>query len=180
MFARGWSAGRGAFLLPGTFLAWPEVVVELKEGAALPWVRGRFAVDGYAGAFVGPECTFVVHDCGEAREERAPSGGDAAGLLAVDAFRGFDRGQGVARAMGLVTVLVIEEQRYEGLSHVPFDVAGEHAQEQVHPHPLLQSVLDGLHPQVHAIERAERTHALLQPLVATRFVLRRERWLGSR
>ena len=50
---------------------------------------------------------------------------------------------GAAAALGGVLVVVFEEDGSEGAAHVPLDVVGEHAEEDVGAHPVLAPVVDG-------------------------------------
>ena len=62
-------------------------------------------------------------------------------------------------------VIVVEQQRLELGAHVPFDVVGEHAQEDMRAHPVAGVVVDGTHLEVHGLEAAEGTLDGTQALV---------------
>ena len=55
-------------------------------------------------------------------------------------------------SLGHVGLLVVEQQRFEPLAHVPFDIVGEHAQEDVGAHAGASVVIDRAHFQVHRFE----------------------------
>jgi hypothetical protein len=52
------------------------------------------------------------------------------------------------------------------ISHVPLDVVGEHAQKDVGPHPILQSMVDRADLQIDRFQGAKRPLHLGEPLVA--------------
>ena len=63
-----------------------------------------------------------------------------------------------------------EHQLAPGLAHVPLDVVGEHAQEDVRAHPIGGAVVDRAHLQVDRLERAERALDVGQRLVVAHAV----------
>ena len=60
----------------------------------------------------------------------------------------------IARGLGLL-VGVGKHQFAPGLAHVPLDVVGEHAQEDMRAHPIGQTVVDRAHLQIDGLERTE-------------------------
>src|ERR1700736_3256806 len=86
----------------------------------------------------------------------AAMGGEFAGALAQPARRGLggsdDRGALAGRGSGIV---VVEEDGFEALAHVPFDMAGEHAQEDMGAHPRRQPVMDRAEVQVDGLQAAK-------------------------
>ena len=75
------------------------------------------------------------------------------------------RGHGVPGGLrGLV--LIGEQERAPGLEHVPLDVVGQQAEEDVRPHPRLEAVVDRPHLEVHGLERPEGPFHLAEALVA--------------
>src|SRR5215831_7750669 len=60
-----------------------------------------------------------------------------------------------ARASGGDGILVIEQHGFEALAHVPFDVAGEHAQKDVGAHPRRQPVVDRAEVQIDGLQAAK-------------------------
>ena len=70
-----------------------------------------------------------------------------------------------ALSFGSGRVVVVEQERLEGLAHVPLDVVGEHAQEDVRPHPVGAAVVDRPHLQVDRLERPKGALDLRQVLV---------------
>ena len=76
---------------------------------------------------------------------------------------------GVARGLGRL-IGVGEHQLAPGLAHVPFDVVGEHAQEDVRAHPVGLAVVDRAHLQVDRLERAKRPLDVGQRLVVAHAV----------
>ena len=83
-------------------------------------------------------------------------GGEFAGALAQCRRRGLagsdDRGALAGRGNGIV---VVEEDGFEALAHVPFDMAGEHAQEDMSTHPRRQPVMDRAEAQVDGLQAAK-------------------------
>ena len=49
-----------------------------------------------------------------------------------------------------------KEQRRERAAHVPLDVVGEHAEEDVGPDPAFEAVVDRAHLEIHGLVAAER------------------------
>ena len=81
------------------------------------------------------------------------------------ALGGLGRGDGVAGAPGVGQGLVVEQQRRSGAAQVPFQVAGEQAEEQMRADPALLAVADGAHPDVEPFEGAEPAFDVGQSLV---------------
>ena len=52
-------------------------------------------------------------------------------------------------------ILVIEQQRSQGLPQMPMDVIGQQAQEQMSPYPRLHPMTDGTDVQVDGLQRTE-------------------------
>ena len=71
----------------------------------------------------------------------------------------------IALRLGLV-ILVTEQERPPGLEHVPLHIVSEHAEEDVGPDPVLETVSDGPHLEIQGLERAKRTFDLDESLVA--------------
>src|SRR5215471_5765631 len=88
--------------------------------------------------------------------DRAAIGGDFAGTLAQRGqrrlSRGDDRG---ALAGGGSGIVVIEQHRFEALTHVPFDMAGKHAQEDLGAHPRRQPMVDRAQVQIDGLQAAK-------------------------
>ena len=68
-------------------------------------------------------------------------------------------------AFGTLGTLVVEQHRLEFLAHVPFDVVGQHAKEDVGPNPGFAAVVDGPDLQIHGLETAEGAFHTTEPLV---------------
>ena len=98
----------------------------------------------------------VAHDGTEALEQ----GGKAMCLSAVvkemsvcfalRALGALSWCDGVASRFGLL-VLIGEQQRAPGLEHVPLDVIGEHAQEDMRPDSRFEPVINGTHLEVETL-----------------------------
>ena len=80
------------------------------------------------------------------------------------------RRDGVTRRLG-VLVFVTEQQGPPRLEHVPQDVVGEHAHEDVGPDPMLKPVVDGPDLEVDGLERAKRALDLGESLIAAHGLL---------
>src|SRR5262249_12745335 len=52
-------------------------------------------------------------------------------------------------------ILVIEQDRFEAFAHVPFDLAGEHAQEDMGAHPRREPVVDRTKVKVGGLQAAK-------------------------
>ena len=59
-------------------------------------------------------------------------------------------------------VFVGEQERTPGLQHVPLDVVGEQAQENVGANAALQVVVDGTHFKIQGLERTKGPFHLAQ------------------
>ncbi len=99
--------------------------------------------------------------------ERGALVGPVAGALALcrrGSFQGCDDGRPLGFGAGLV-VLGLED-RLEAFAQVPFDVIGQHAQEEMGSDPGRQPAVDRPDLQVDAFERAKGALDLGQGLVA--------------
>ena len=56
---------------------------------------------------------------------------------------------------GPEAIVVVEEKRSQQLSHVPFDVVGQHAKQDVSADAIRQPVVNGPHMQVDGLETAK-------------------------
>jgi len=61
--------------------------------------------------------------------------------------------------------LTIEQQWLPGFAQVPFDVVGQHAEEDVGTHPIRQMMVDGPDLQVHALQAPKGPFHLGQAVV---------------
>jgi hypothetical protein len=68
-----------------------------------------------------------------------------------------DTHHAAAQGFGLLFISVIEQHRRQALTHVPFQVVGQHAKKNMRPHPILQSVVDRPDIQIDGLDAAERT-----------------------
>ena len=93
-----------------------------------------------------------------------PSSSVRRATLASASLDAFGRCHRIARGLGQL-VGVGEHQLTPGLAHVPLDVVGEHAQEDVRAHAIGRAVMDGAHLQIDGFERAEGTLDAGQRLV---------------
>ena len=150
---------------------------EEAQGFGLAGRGDRFAPDARMQPRVVAKQDVGPRQGGEFLEERRPGDGRvvvgrrSTGALSLRAFAGLRGPDGGAGAADFLDVLVVEEHGREGLAHVPLDVLGEQAQEEMSAHPPVEPVVDGPHEQVVALERAERPLGLLQLLVAPHGVL---------
>ncbi|EXI77322.1 MAG: hypothetical protein AW12_03119 [Candidatus Accumulibacter sp. BA-94] len=75
-----------------------------------------------------------------------------------------DRGRFLGRRR--VDELILEEHRFQTAAHMPFNVIGEHAQEDLRPHPLGAVVEDGSPLQIDHLDRTEGALDLRQAFVS--------------
>src|ERR1700736_3400806 len=152
---REFPAGGGAYWLqPG------RVDIEQVEGLGLG--RGWGGYQGKAVSIIERRGHLVEGAGGKVTQQAleamdwAAMGGEFAGALAQRARRGLggsdDRGALAGRGSGIV---VVEEDGFEALAHVPFDMAGEHAQEDMGAHPRRQPVMDRAEVQVDGLQAAK-------------------------
>src|ERR1700730_1868259 len=152
---REFPAGGGAYWLqPG------RVDIEQVEGLGLG--RGWGGYQGKAVSIIERRGHLVEGAGGKVTQQAleamdwAAMGGEFAGALAQRARRGLggsdDRGALAGRGSGIV---VVEEDGFEALAHVPFDMAGEHAQEDMGAHPRRQPVMDRGEVQVDGLQAAK-------------------------
>ncbi len=108
----------------------------------------------------------VGEQCAEAVDGQAVGRALAAVRLGAGGGRrsGGRDGRGPCAGGGL-RVVVVEEHRGERAAHVPLDVVGEHAQEDVGAHAAGQPVVDGPHLEVDGLEAAKRAFDSAQALV---------------
>src|SRR5271169_4482386 len=108
---------------------------------------GGHCVDG-AGGEIAQQAVEAV--------DRAAISGEFAGALAQRRRRGprggDDRG---AFAGGASRIVVVEQHGFEALAHVPFDMAGEHAQEDMGAHPRRQPMVDRSQVQIDSLQAAK-------------------------
>ena len=101
----------------------------------------------------------------EAVDGQAAGGAFPAGL-GVGRGRGTGGGDGRGSGgLGRGGIVVVEEQRRERAAHVPLDVVGEHAEEDVGPDPAFEAVVDRAHLEIHGLVAAERPLDAAQALV---------------
>ena len=62
-------------------------------------------------------------------------------------------------------VLVGKHQLAPRLAHVPLDIVGEHAQEDVRPHAVFQMMVDGSDMQIDGLHRTKRPLDLCERFV---------------
>src|SRR5713101_9986194 len=109
------------------------------QGKAVSSVEGGGHLVEGAGGEIAQQALEAVN--------RTAIGGEFAGALAQSGRRGLgggdDRGALAGSGGGVV---VVKQDGFEALAHVPFDMAGEHAQEDVGAHPRREPVVD--RPQV--------------------------------
>jgi hypothetical protein len=61
--------------------------------------------------------------------------------------------------------VILKEHWHQGLVHVPGNVIGQHAQEDMGAHALRQAMVDGPHLEVHGFDGAEGALHLGQAFV---------------
>ena len=113
---------------------------------------------GGQGAEVGEQGSEAVHGqvvFGALSGGLGACGGRAPGLLDHRGALSFGGGR----------VVVVEQERLEGLAHVPLDVVGEHAQQDVGAHPVGAAVVDRPYLQVDGLEGPKGALDLRQVLV---------------
>src|SRR5262245_27364889 len=76
-------------------------------------------------------------------------------------------------------ILVGKHQFLPGLAHVPLDIVGEHAQENVRAHTGLETMMDGPDLEIHGLERAKRPFHRAQSLVVAHDITAAHRPLGD-
>ena len=62
-------------------------------------------------------------------------------------------------------VVIIEEDRGQDLAHVPFDIVGQHAKEDMSLHALSQAMVDGTDLEIDALQASKRPLHLAETLV---------------
>src|SRR6516165_1947233 len=109
--------------------------------------------------------------------QRTAIGGNFDGALAQRRWRGLSRGDDRgALAGGGSGIVVIEQHGSQALAHVPFDVAGEHAQEDMGAHPRRQPVVDWAEVQIDGLQAAEGALDMGKVLVGPDNALGRQRF----
>ena len=64
---------------------------------------------------------------------------------------------GLTLRFGGFAIVVIEQDRRQICTHVPLDVVGEHADEDVAAYAILETVMNGTDFQIDGLDRAKRT-----------------------
>ena len=60
-----------------------------------------------------------------------------------------------SQGFGSVPVGIIEQHGRQTLPHMPFEIIGQHAEEDVRPHPVRQPVMDGPDLQIDGFDAAK-------------------------
>jgi len=84
---------------------------------------------------------------------------------------GDDRG---ALTGGGHRVIIIKQDWFEPLAHVPFDVTAEHAEKDMRAHPRSEPVMDRAEVQIDRLEAAKGALDPRQPLVGADHVICRQ------
>ena len=140
--------------LLGTF----EGDTEEIEGFALQRGGTGDEVEGLSARQARGEAVFG--NGGEVVEQGAEAvdGGAVIGVLGASLFLSSGRGRcrgDAGGALGRSGVMVVEEQGGEASTHVPFEVVGEHAQQDVGADPVGRIVMNGAHLEVDGFEATE-------------------------
>src|SRR5215472_2835955 len=107
--------------------------------------------------------------------DRVALWGEFAGALAQGGRRGLGGGDDrSALTSGGHRVIIIKQDRFEALAHVPFDMAGEHAEEDMGAHPRGEPVVDRADVQIDGLEAAKGALDPSQPLVGADHVICRQ------
>jgi len=173
--------GRGNFPWGGVsyWLQADGINAEEREGSALDGGRGGHQREAVS---LVESCGHPVQRAGgqitqQALEavDRSALGGEFAGALAQRGRRrlggGDDRS---ALTSGGHRVIIIKQDRFEALAHVPFDVAGEHAEKDMSAHPRGEPVVDRAQVQIDGLEAAKGTLDPSQALVGADHAIRRQ------
>ena len=102
----------------------------------------------------------VFDDSGEVVEQRAEAVDGQAVMGALGASLVLSCGGDFGRrhhrrALGAGGIMVVEEQGSETLTHLPFNVVGEHAQQDMGAHPFGGAVVNRPDLEVHGLEASE-------------------------
>ena len=62
--------------------------------------------------------------------------------------------------------MIVEKNGSQQLAHVPFDVIGEHAEQDMSADTIRQAVMDGPHMQIDGLETAEGSFHSRQALAS--------------
>jgi len=130
------------------------------EGAGLDW--GHFGIEhegclgviGHGHGVVG-EGGEVVEEGAEAVHREAVVGALGRGLSACGGGASGGSDDGGARGLGGGLVVVVEEDGSEGLAHVPFEVVGEHAQQDMGADAVGAAMVDGADLEIDGLMAAE-------------------------
>ena len=87
--------------------------------------------------------------------DRAAIGGEFAGALAQRGRRGLGRRDDRGALAGGGGEIVVEQHGFEARAHVPFDMTGEPAQEDMGAHPGRQPMVDRAQVQIDGLEAAK-------------------------
>ena len=107
----------------------------------------------------------VAHDGGKVREECLEAVDGCAILVVPPCDLGFRCGRAFGRRHRVTgglgrLILIGEEQFPPGLAHMPLNVVGEHAEEDVGPHSVTQTMVDGTDLEVDGLQGTKRAFDL--------------------
>lgn len=81
--------------------------------------------------------------------------GKTGGFLSAHGARRLGGGDGIAAPTVGVEFFVLEQKRCPGFAHVPLDVVGQEAQEDVCADVIVGAMANGAHQNVHALQTAK-------------------------
>ena len=92
----------------------------------------------------------ILRDCGKVGKQRLKTVDGkvvfrAFGLGLVESFGRTHRGSndGIALRLAGGGIVIVKENRRQSTAHVPFDIVGQHAEQDVSANPVGQIVVDG-------------------------------------
>lgn len=105
--------------------------------------------------------------------------GDLGCRLPLGRLGTLSRDHHVGTAFGCIgRVVIVEEDRGQDFAHVPFDIVGQHAQEDMSLHAIGQAMVDGADFEIDALQAPERPLHLAQALVGAHGLVGREDLFG--
>src|SRR5690242_10822123 len=106
--------------------------------------------------------------------------GPLAGGLAAGGGGPLGRGDdGATFGCGRLGIVIVEEDGGEAMAHVPFDIVGEHAEEDVGTDAVAEAVVDGTNLEIDGLDRAKGALDLAEALVGPHAVVRAEDIAGD-
>lgn len=134
--------------------------------------------------WIGGQATGVATAGGEVAQQgieavdRETVGSNVGTFFDLGRSRSFGGVNRISVLASMREVFVVEQQRRQIAAHVPFDIVGQHTEQNMGTHMVLSAVVNRANPQIDPLEAAEGALDLGQALIAPHRVLGRATAFG--